>query len=490
MSEKVYFEEIGKVVKVSGPLIKIEGLPTVKMEEVVKIGDRKAIIFQFDSEFAISPSSNKTIDVAYALALDNPEGIKAGEKVERTGEVLKIPVGEKFLGKVINPLGEDYDTKILIEGEEFRSIEREAPKIMERERVSQPLETGIKIIDALFPIGRGQRELILGDRKTGKTTIALDTIVNQKDVICIYTSIGQRKAEIVQIIKFLSEKGALDYTTLVVASSSDSVVLQYLAPFSAMTLGEYFRDKGKDVLIVFDDLTKHAWAWREISLLLERPPGRESYPGDIFYLHSRLLERAAKIKKELGGGSITALPICQTKEGDISEYIPTNLISITDGQLYLESDLFQKGFKPAINIGLSVSRIGAQAQRKYLSQATAGLKLLLSQHQELKKLLELETKLSEKSQKIYKRGELLLEIFKQEKGELVDSISQSIIYMAVLEGFLDDLPLEKVKEFEKNFYRFLEDLHPEFKKEIEQKGWNLENKKKLKNLIEEFKNLE
>lgn len=487
MSEKVYFEEIGKVVKVSGPLIKIEGLPRVKIEEIVKIGKKRAIIFQFDSEFS---QALVNLDVAYALALDDPEGIKAGEKVERTGEVLKIPVGEEFLGKVINPLGEDYDTKILVKGKEFRSIEREAPKIMEREKVSQPLETGIKIIDALFPIGRGQRELILGDRKTGKTTIALDTIVNQKDVICIYTSIGQRKAEIVQIIKFLSEKGALDYTILVVASSSDSVVLQYLAPFSAMTLGEYFRDKGKDVLIVFDDLTKHAWAWREISLLLERPPGRESYPGDIFYLHSRLLERAAKIKKELGGGSITALPICQTKEGDISEYIPTNLISITDGQLYLESDLFQKGFKPAINIGLSVSRIGAQAQKKYLSQATAGLKLLLSQHKELEKLLELETKLSEKSQKIYKRGELLLEIFKQEKGELVDSISQSIIYMAVLEGFLDDLPLEKVKEFEKNFYRFLEDLHPEFKKEIEQKGWNLENKKKLKNLIEEFKNLE
>jgi len=487
MSEKVYFEEIGKVVKVSGPLIKIEGLPRVKIEEIVKIGKKRAIIFQFDSEFS---QALVNLDVAYALALDDPEGIKAGEKVERTGEVLKIPVGEEFLGKVINPLGEDYDTKILIKGKEFRSIEREAPEIMERERVSQPLETGIKIIDALFPIGRGQRELILGDRKTGKTTIALDTIVNQKDVICIYTSIGQRKSEIVQIIKFLSEKGALDYTILVVASSSDSVVLQYLAPFSAMTLGEYFRDKGKDVLIVFDDLTKHAWAWREISLLLERPPGRESYPGDIFYLHSRLLERAAKIKKELGGGSITALPICQTKEGDISEYIPTNLISITDGQLYLESDLFQKGFKPAINIGLSVSRIGAQAQKKYLSQATAGLKLLLSQHKELEKLLELETKLSEKSQKIYKRGELLLEIFKQEKGELVDSISQSIIYMAVLEGFLDDLPLEKVKEFEKNFYRFLEDLHPEFKKEIEQKGWNLENKKKLENLIEEFKNLE
>jgi F-type H+-transporting ATPase subunit alpha len=480
-------EEIGRVVAISGPVVKIEGLPYIQMGELVQIGKEKAIVFQFGQEFTQALIYQ---DTAYALALGNPGNLKINERVERTKKLLKIPVGEKFIGKIVDPLGRDVDTKAVIETRDLREIEISPPEIMDRERIRQPLETGTKVIDALFPIGRGQRELILGDRKTGKTTIAIDAILNQNDVICIYTSIGQRKSEIVQIVKTLRERGALDYTIVVAAPSSDSPVLQYLAPFSAMTIAEYFRDKEKDVLVVFDDLTKHAWVWRELSLLLGRPPGREAYPGDIFYLHARLLERAAKLNKDLGGGSITALPICETKEGDISEYIPTNLISITDGQLYLETDLFQKGQVPAVNIGLSVSRIGPWAQREYIKEVTQGLKLILSQHKELKKLLQLETKISEESRRKFKRGEILLEIFKQKKHKLVDTVNQSIIYFAILNGFLDDTSLEDIRNFESRFYDFINDLHPQLKTELSTKGWTEDVKIKIRKVIQEFKLME
>lgn len=484
MEENLKIEEIGRVIGVSGPLIKIEGLPYVEMEELLEIGEEKALVFRFGQEFDKAALLSR--DVVWAFSLGKEGKIKTGEKVERLKKVIRIPVGEELLGKIIDPLGRDAETKTFIETKEKREIEKEPPQIMEREEVKEPLETGIKIIDALFPIGRGQRELIIGDRKTGKTTIALDAVLNQKDVICIWTAIGQKRAATSQILKTLREYGALDYTIVVVASSSDPLVLQYLAPFCAMTIAEYFRDKGKDVLVVFDDLTKHAWAWRSICLLLERPPGREAYPGDIFYLHARLLERAAKMAKDMGRGSISALPICETKGGDISEYIPTNLISITDGQLYLETDLFQKGIKPAINIGLSVSRIGSKAQRKYLAQVVRGLKLILSQHQELKKLLQLETKISKEAEKKFKRGEILLEIFKQKKHQFVDSINQSIIFSAILNGFLDNIEIEKVKEFEELFYKFLDDVHEDFKKEISKKGWTKETKEELKKIIGEF----
>jgi len=477
-------EERGRVTAVSNPLIKIEGLPLAKTGEILEIGGKKAMVFQFGKQF------NKDYliyqDIVYALLLEKEEEIKAGEEVRPLSDIFRVPVGKELLGRVLNPLGRDIETGAEIETKEKRKIERKPPEIMERERIQKPLETGIKVIDALFPIGRGQRELIVGDRKTGKTSLALDAILNQKDVICFYVSIGQKKPEILEILNTLIKRNVLGHTVVVAAFSSDSPVLQYLAPFSAMTMAEWFRDQGEDVLIVFDDLTKHAWAWRQLCLLAGRPPGREAYPGDIFYLHARLLERAAKMNKEAGGGSITALPICQTKGGDISEYIPTNLISITDGQLYLETNLFQKGMRPAVNIGLSVSRIGSQAQRNYLKEVVSGLKLILSQHQELKRLVQLETKISPQAQKNYKRGEILLEIFKQEKHKSVDTINQALIYYAVLNGFLDNLKIEKVKGFEEKFYQSIDYIYPRIKKEIQEKGWNDKTKEKIKNIIEKF----
>jgi F-type H+-transporting ATPase subunit alpha len=480
-------KETGRVVAISGPVIKIEGLPFIEMGEMIKIGKEKAIVFQFGQEFTEALLYQ---DVVYALNLGTSENLKIQDEAERTKKILEVPVGKEFIGRVIDPLGRDIDTKIKIEAKESREIEKNPPEIMEREEIREPLETGIKIIDALYPVGRGQRELIVGDRKTGKTTLALDAILNQKDVICIYAAIGQRRSEIVQMIKALREHGSLGYTIVMVAASSDPPVLQYLAPFSAITMAEYFRDQGKDVLVILDDLTKHAWIWRELSLLLERPPGREAYPGDIFYLHARLLERAAKMNKENGGGSITVLPVCETKEGDISEYVPTNLISITDGQLYLEADLFQKEIKPAVNIGLSVSRVGSLAQRKCIREVTQGLKLVLSQHEELKKLLQLETKISPESQKNFQRGEMLLEIFKQGKYELIDTANQSILYAAVLNGLLDDVAPENIKKLESHFYDFIDDLQPEFKKDILRDGWTERAKSGLRELMKEFKSME
>ncbi len=477
-------KEIGKVVAISGPVIKIKGLPDVKMGEMLLVGKEKAIVFQFDQEFIEGIIDEYFV---YALSFGGEKDIQMNDEVRMTGKIFEVPVGPNFIGKVIDPLGRDIDSKKEIKGDSFRPVESLPPEITEREQVREPLETGIKIIDSLFPIGRGQRELIVGDRKTGKTVIGIDAILNQKDMVCIYVSIGQQRAGIIQNIKTLKEKGAFDYTTVVVASSSDPPVLQYLAPFSAMALAEYFREKGNDVLIVFDDLTRHAWVWREISLQLKRPPGRESYPGDIFYLHARLLERAAKFNKESGGGSISALPICETEEGDISEYIPTNLISITDGQLYLETNLFQKGAMPAINVGLSVSRVGSQAQEKHMKEITSGLKLILSQHRELKKLLQLETKISEEAKKKFKRGEIFLNIFKQKKHQAVEATKQSLIYFAILEGFLDDLEIDKVKNFEMNFYQFIDKFHPELKNSLKRDGWSDEIKEKSRKIIKDFK---
>ncbi|MCD6500752.1 F0F1 ATP synthase subunit alpha [bacterium] len=484
--KNVSLKEIGQVVEISPPVIKIEGLPGVKSGEVVLVGKEKAIIFKFTREFTTTLFYQ---DFAYGLCLESPKNIKTGDKVERTGELLKIPVGEKFLSRVIDPLGRDIETGKELKVKETSEIEKLPPQIIERGLVREALETGIKVIDALFPIGRGQRELILGDRKTGKTSLVVDAILNQKDVISIYCSIGQRKSEVLQLDNIFRKFGVKKQLVIVSAFSSDPPVLQYLAPFSAMTLAEFFRDQGKDVLVVFDDLTKHAKVWRQICLLLEIPPGREAYPGDIFYLHARLLERAGKLSDDKGGSSITALPICETKEGDITEYIPTNLISITDGQIYLETDLFQKAQIPAVNIGLSVSRIGAFAQRKYLREVTGGLKLLLSQHKELKKLVQLETEVSKAAQRAYKRAEILLEIFKQEKHKLVDSLDQSIIYFAILNGFFDDINPEKVREIETKFYRFLDDIHKEVKLDLKKFGWIKPVKEEIKKVIIEFRNI-
>ena len=484
MKDKPTIKEIGRVIQVSGTVIKIEGLPYIKEGEIVAIGKELAVVLQFDREFTEDLVDE---DMALALALGNYKNIRVGDIVERTNKILSVPVGNELLGKVIDPLGNDLSLNKKISTKEEQLLERKAPTIMQREPIRESLETGIKVIDALFPIGRGQRELIVGDRKTGKTSLALGTVLHQTDVISIYVAIGQRRTETARIINVLKEKNVFRHSLVIVSSSSVSPVLRYIAPFSAMTIAEYFRDRGKHVLIVFDDLTKHAWAWRELSLSLGRPPGREAYPGDIFYLHARLLERAAKLNKKYGGGSITALPICETKEGDISEYIPTNLISITDGQLYLKNDLFEKGQKPAVDIGLSVSRIGAQAQPSYLREATKGLKLILSQHQELKELVRLETKISPQSQIRFKRGELLLKIFKQPKYESVDSVNQSIIYTAVTEGFLDDIDIENVSSVENNLYSFIDDLHQDFRAEVKKHGWTQDMKSQLGKIIAEFK---
>ena len=483
MKEPLSIEEIGWVTAISGPVIKIKGLPTVRMGEVVLIGEKRVMIFKIEREFTEALIYE---NFSFGLALENVGEIQVGQKVKKTGNLLKIPVGESMIGRIINPLGKDLEIEKEIETGEKREIENLPAQIMDRGLIREPMETGIKIIDALFPIGRGQRELILGDRKTGKTTIALDTILNQKDVISIYCSIGQKKSEIVEILSTLRKFKTGNFV-LLAAASSESPVLQYLAPFSAMALAEYFRDKGKNVLVVFDDLTKHSWIWREICLLLNIPPGREAYPGDIFYLHARLLERAGKLSEEKGGGSITALPICETKEGDITEYIPTNLISITDGQIYLETDLFQKGQIPAVNIGLSVSRIGSFAQRKYLKETTGGLKLILSQHKELKKLIQLETNISEKSWQIFKRSEILLEFFKQKKHKLVSTFIQSLIYFSIFNGFLDKIEPEKIINMEEKLPQFLRTSYPELGKEISKEGWTEEIKNKVSKIIEEFK---
>jgi F-type H+-transporting ATPase subunit alpha len=482
MGRKIEIKERGIIISIKGPVIKIKGLPTAKMGEVLWVGrDQKAVIFKISREFTKALIEENFV---LALALGDAQAIRIGEEVQKTGSFLKVPVGQEFLGRIIDPLGKDLESGREIRVEEERGIENLPLQITERDLIRESLETGIKIIDALFPIGRGQRELILGDQKTGKTTLALDVMLNQKDdVVSIYCSIGQKKSEIVEFLRILREFGKQNYVA-VAAFASDSSVLQFLAPFSAMSLAEYFRDKGKDVLIVFDDLTKHAWVWREISLLLNSPPGREAYPGDIFYLHARLLERAGRAKRK---GSITALPICETKEGDITEYVPTNLISITDGQLYLEKDLFQQGQIPAINIGLSVSRVGSFAQKEYLKEATKGLRLLLSQHKELKKLAQLETKISEKAKKNFQRGEILLEFFKQKKHRLIDSAVQSFIYFAILNGFFDKLKVEEVEEIEGRILRFLENFYPNFKKEISENKWSEQIKRKIFQAIERFR---
>lgn len=484
-NNSIFIEEIGRVMAVSGPVVKIKGLSSVRMGEVVLIGKSKAIIFRIKREFTEALLSE---DFAFGLILEENGKISAGQEVKRTNNLLKVPVGKELLQRMINPLGMDLESEKKIETMEKRDIESLPPQIMDRGLVREPLETGIKVIDALFPIGRGQRELILGDRKIGKTMMALDTILNQKNLVSIYCSIGQKKSEVVQIMEMLRRYNAKNYV-IIAAFSSDSPILQYLAPFAAMTLAEYFRDNKRDVLVVLDDLTKHAWIWRQICLLLGTPPGREAYPGDIFYLHARLLERAGKLSEEKGGASITALPICETKEGDITEYIPTNLISITDGQIYLENELFQKGQIPAVNIGLSVSRIGSFAQRKCIKEATGGLKLVLSQHKELKKLVQLETELSKESRETFKRTEILFEFFKQGKHKLMDSATQSMIYFAVLNGFFDDIEVKKFKMLEERFSQFLESSHPDIKKEILENGWTEKSKDEAKKVIEEFKTL-
>ncbi|HEY9286841.1 MAG TPA: F0F1 ATP synthase subunit alpha [Candidatus Dormibacteraeota bacterium] len=429
-------------------------------------------------------------DSVGAVILGPYEDIKEGDQVRTTGKIMQVPVGDALVGRVVNALGEPIDGKGPIETKEFAPVEKVAPGVVTRQPVDTPLETGIKAIDSMIPIGRGQRELIIGDRQTGKTAIALDTIINQKGtgVICIYVAIGQRAATVAQVAATLEERGAMEYTIIVSATASDPAPLWYLAPYAATSMGEYFMNKGGNALLVYDDLSKHAWAYRQISLLLRRPPGREAYPGDVFYLHSRLLERAARMNKDNGGGSLTALPIIETLAGDISAYIPTNVISITDGQIYLLSDLFYAGIRPAISTGLSVSRVGGAAQIKAMRQVAGRLRLDLSQYRELQAFAQFASDLDKRTREQLERGKRMTELLKQGQYQPMPVPKQVMVLFAGSNGFIDDVPVDSVSAFEKELLRYLADNHPKIEEAIaKEKAISESTEKALRSAIEEFK---
>ena len=424
-----------------------------------------------------------------AVLLGDFTQIKEGDMVKRTGRIISVPVGEEMLGRVVNALGEPIDGKGPIVSKQTLPIERLAPGVVDRQPVKEPLQTGLKAIDGMVPIGRGQRELIIGDRQTGKTAVAVDAIINQKgkDVICIYNAIGQKQSTIAQVVRTLEEAGAMDYTIVVAAGASDPAPLLYIAPYSACTIGEYFRDSGRHALVVYDDLSKHAQSYREISLLLRRPPGREAYPGDVFYLHSRLLERAAKLNANQGGGSLTALPIIETQAGDLSAYIPTNVISITDGQIFLESDLFHQGVRPAINVGNSVSRVGGSAQIKAMRGVAGRLRLELAQYRELAAFAQFGSDLDKATQAQLNRGRRLVEVLKQPQYQPLAVEKQVAIIFAATNGYLDEVPTDQVRKYEDELYRFLESRHPGVLTGIaEKKVIDDEAKKGLEDALKEF----
>ncbi len=472
-------EEVGVVYYVGDGVARAYGLENVMAMEVVEFeGGEKGLAFNLEE------------DNVGLIILGSETGIREGSIVRRTKQILSAPVGKGLVGRVINPLGEPLDGKGPVEYEYMSPVEKIAPGVVSRQPVHEPLQTGIKAIDSMIPIGRGQRELIIGDRATGKTTICIDTILNQKDtdVYCIYVAIGQKRSTTARIIELLEKEGAMEYTTVVVASATDPASLQYLAPFVGCTIGEYFRDNGMHALVVYDDLSKHAEAYRQLSLLMRRPPGREAYPGDVFYLHSRLLERAAKLSDELGAGSLTALPIIETKAGDVAAYIPTNVISITDGQIYLEPDLFNKGVRPAINVGLSVSRVGGAAQIKAMKQVAGTLRLDLAQFRELEAFVQFASELDKATQQTINRGMRLVELLKQEPYNPIPVEKQIVAIFAGTNGYLDDLPIEAVRKFEKELYAFLDNEKPEILKEIrEKKKLDDELKEKIKKALDEFK---
>ena len=440
-------EKVGKVIEVGDGVARISGLSDLMASEMVEFPNGE-----------IGVALNLEEDRIGAMVLGNYLGIKEGDEVKSTGKVLSIPVSDAMIGRVINPLGLPVDGKGDIKADKFYPVEKIAPGVITRKSVHQPVQTGIKAIDALIPIGRGQRELIIGDRQTGKTAIAIDTIINQKgqNMKCIYVAIGQKESKIARILGELEKNGAMEYTTIVIAGASDSAALSFIAPYSGCALGEYFMDKGEDVLIVFDDLSRHAWAYRQISLILKRPPGREAYPGDVFYLHSRLLERSAKLNEDFGGGSMTALPIIETQAGDVSAYIPTNVISITDGQIFLESDLFYKGVRPALNVGISVSRVGSSAQIKAMKKVAGKLKLDLAQFRELEAFAQFGSDLDEKTRSQIERGRRTVEILKQGQYEPMLVEHQVAILYALANGFVDDVPVEDIRAWEADFHKYLD----------------------------------
>jgi F-type H+/Na+-transporting ATPase subunit alpha len=452
-----------------------------EMGRVIEVGDGIARVYGLERAMAgellafprdvVGMVLNLEEDNVGAVLLGSDREIKEGDVVKRTGRIAQVPVGEPLVGRVVNALGQPIDGKGPIATKEFRPLERYAPGVVDRRSVKEPLQTGLKAIDAMIPIGRGQRELIIGDRQTGKTAIAVDTILNQKgqDVYCFYVAVGQKRSTVAQVVKVFEDAGAMAYTTVVAATASDAAPLQYMAPYTGVTMGEYFRDSKRHALCVYDDLSKHAQAYRQLSLLLRRPPGREAYPGDVFYLHSRLLERAAKLNDDLGGGSLTALPIIETQLGDVSAYIPTNVISITDGQIYLETDLFYAGVRPAVNVGLSVSRVGGAAQIKAMRQIAGRLRLDLAQYRDLAAFAQFGSELDRATQQQLSRGQRMVELLKQAQYVPLPVEKQILIIYAGTQGQLDDLPVEAILPFETHLYQYAESRHPELLGEIRDK---------------------
>ena len=474
---QIEMKETGRVILVGDGIARVYGLTNCMANELLEFEDGSAGLAQ-----------NLEEDTVSVAMLSNDNNIREGTVVRRTGKVLSVPVGEKMLGRVVNALGEAIDGKGPIEYSGFNPIEAEAPGIIERKSVSVPLQTGIKAIDSMIPIGRGQRELIIGDRQTGKTEIAIDTIINQKDtdVICIYVAIGQKNTSVVNLVNTLTKAGAMDYTIVVSASASESAPLQYIAPYSGCAMAEYFRAQGKDVLIVYDDLSKHAVAYRALSLLIRRPPGREAYPGDVFYLHSRLLERAACVADAYGGGSITALPIIETQAGDVSAYIPTNVISITDGQIFLETELFHSGVMPAINPGISVSRVGGSAQKKSMKKVSGELKLLYSQYRELQSFAQFGSDLDADTKARLALGERIVEVLKQNRNSPVSVGCQVAIIYAVTKGWLDSVPVSKVHDFEQRLFEKLENQKPQLLARFEEGFFDDEDIASLEETLREM----
>ena len=458
---KIEVSETGVVILVGDGIAKASGLEKCMAGELVEFPDG-----------SYGMAQNLEEDTVSIVILGSDQGIKEGDTVKRTGRVVSVPVGEKLIGRVVNALGEPIDGKGSIEAEAYRAIEMPAPGIIERQHVSRPLQTGIKAIDSMIPIGRGQRELIIGDRQTGKTTIATDTILNQKgkNCICIYVAIGQKRSTVAQVVDSLAASGAMDYTIVVSATASELAPMQYIAPYAGCTMGEYFMYQGKDVLVIYDDLSKHAVAYRAISLLIRRPPGREAYPGDVFYLHSRLLERAAQLSPELGGGSLTALPIIETQAGDVSAYIPTNVISITDGQIFLETELFNSGIMPAVNPGISVSRVGGDAQIKAMKKVAGSLKLLYSQYRELQSFAQFGSDLDADTKSRLALGERIVAVLKQKNGSPKEVAQQVCIIYAVTHGYLTSIPVAQIPEFEKRLEEHMNNHHADVLEAIRSTG--------------------
>jgi F-type H+-transporting ATPase subunit alpha len=475
----VDIKEVGSVLQVGDGIAKVYGLESAMAGELLEFSNGVyGVVFNLEE------------DSVGVVLLGEDVGIKEGDQVKRTGRIARVPVGDAIIGRVVNPVGQPLDGQGPITAQEYRLVEVIAPGVVDRQPVREPLQTGLKAIDAMIPIGRGQRELIIGDRQTGKTAIAVDTIINQKgqDVICIYVAIGQKRSTVARVVKTLEDFGAMEYSIVVSATASDPASLQFLAPYAGCAMGEYFRDNRRHALIIYDDLSKHAVAYRQLSLVLRRPPGREAYPGDVFYLHSRLLERAAKLSDERGGGSLTALPIIETQAGDVSAYIPTNVISITDGQIYLGADLFYSGIRPAINVGLSVSRVGGAAQIKAMKQVAGSLRLDLAQYREMAAFAQFGSELDKTTQAMLARGARMVELLKQGQYQPLSVDLQVMVIFAGVNGYVDDLPVEEVRHFEKELIRYLEERQKDLRQEfLNKKTLDEDLTKRLRKVLDDFK---